>query len=44
MSKDKDRVRVAQKNLRAAIRQGKNNYGDKVENKLQEFIKVYGRA
>ena len=31
MSKDHDRVRVAQKNLKAAIRQGNNNYRDKVE-------------
>ena len=36
MSKDNDRIWVAQKNLKAAIRQGKNNYRDKIEDKLQE--------
>ena len=35
-SKDKDRVKVAQTNLKAAIRQGENKYRDNVENKLQE--------
>lgn len=36
MSKNKDRIRVAQKNVKVAIRQGKNKYKDRVENKLQE--------
>ena len=39
MSKDNDRDRVAQKNLKAAIRQGENNYRDKIEDKLQECDK-----
>ena len=36
MSKDKDRVKAARKNRKTAIRQGKNNYRNQVENILQE--------